>query len=104
MSKVENTEKLAQINGKIVADGEHLPMVILKDGSKVQTGTVAAMLHNIQLYNAGERGNVEEELMLSIPTLIKVGLFDLFSPEEWVSGGNAGRKFIGTAALDILKS
>lgn len=103
MSAVENTEKLAKINEKIIADGERLPAVTLKDGSKVQTGTVATMLHNIQLYNAGERGQVEEELRLSIPTLFKVGLFDLFSPEEWVSGSNPGRKFVGQVALEYTK-
>ena len=47
---------LAAINQKILADGESLPLVQLKDGSKVQTGTVATMLRNIELYNAGERG------------------------------------------------
>ena len=46
-----------------------LPAVTLKDGSRVQTGTVATMLYNIALYNAGERGAVEEELKMAIPTL-----------------------------------
>lgn len=95
----KNTDALAQINQKILAPGESLPSVTLKDGSRVQTGTVAAMLHNISLYNRGARGAVEEELRLSIPTLFKVGLFDLFSPNEWVQGNNPGRKFVGEEAL-----
>ncbi len=99
---VENTEILGQINQKIIADGESLPSVQLKDGSRVQTGTVATMLHNVGLYNAGERGQVEEELRLSIPTLFKVGLFDLFSPQEWVDGENPGRRFLGEEALRYL--
>lgn len=48
----------------------------------MQTGTVATMLHNIQLYNSGERGAIEDELILAIPTLFKVGLFDLFPINE----------------------
>lgn len=101
---IENTQVLSQINRKIIADGESLPAVRLKDGSKVQTGTVATMLHNIQLYNAGERGQVEEELRLAIPTLFEVGLFDLFNPQEWVEGSNPGRKFVGQEALKHLSS
>ena len=57
---------------------------MLKDGSQVQTGTVATMLHNIELYNAGQRGQIEEELKIAIPTLVKVGLFDLFEVDEWI--------------------
>jgi hypothetical protein len=97
--EVKNTEALAEINQKVLAEGEVLPAVKLKDGSRVQTGTVATMLHNVALYNAGERGRVEEELTLAIPTLFKVGLFDLFSPEEWVKGSNPGRRFVGEAAM-----
>lgn len=53
----------------------------LNDGIVVQTGTAANMLRNI------ERGAVE------VPTLIKVGLFDLFSVEEWLQGNNARCQF-----------
>jgi hypothetical protein len=55
----ENTEQLRDINQKILAAGESLPAVQLKDGSRVQTGTVATMLHNVALYNTGARGDVE---------------------------------------------
>jgi hypothetical protein len=95
---IENAAELAGINKKIIAEGERLPVVKLKDGSVVQTGTVATMLHNIYLYNAGERGSIEQELIKSIPTLFKVGLFDLFSPEDWIAGDNAGRSFVGRYA------
>ena len=83
---------------KIIQAGEVLPVVKLKDGSAVQTGTVATMLHNINLYNSGVRGEIEQELILAIPTLVKVGLFDLFNPDEWILGNNAGRKFVGEKA------
>lgn len=99
---VENTDQLAAINHKILSDGQVLPAVELKDGSRVQTGTVATMLHNVNLYNAGERGQVEQELELAIPTLVKVGLFDLFAPDEWINGPNPGRRFVGERAKEYL--
>lgn len=97
-NKIQHTEELALINKKILTDGESLPSVKLSDGTAVQTGTVAAMLHNVNLYNNGERGAVEDELRKAVPTLIKVGLFDLFLPKEWINGDNKGRKFIGEEA------
>lgn len=100
--KPENTERLGEINQKIIAPGESLPTVRLKDGSTVQTGTVATMLVNVALYNAGARGDVERELALAVPTLVKVGLFSLFPPEEWISGTNAGRRFVGQKAREYL--
>ncbi|KFH69211.1 hypothetical protein MVEG_06012 [Podila verticillata NRRL 6337] len=93
---------LANINKKILTEGETLPEVMLKDGSKVQTGTVATMLYNVARYNEGARGDIERELELSIPTLVTVGLFDLFPVEEWIAGTNAGRRFVGTKALELL--
>ena len=98
----EHTEQLGSINKKILAVGENLPIVKLKDGSNVQTGTVATMLHNIALYNEGARGDIEQELQLSVSTLIKIGLFDLFAPAEWISGTNPGRRFVGEKAKEYL--
>jgi hypothetical protein len=103
MQKENNTTDLSVINQKIVAEGEQLPLVKLKDGTSVQTGTVATMLHNVKMYNAGERGTIEAQLTAAIPTLVKVGLFDLFSIEEWVTGDNPGRKFVGLKAKDFLQ-
>ena len=100
--KPENTEQLGAINQKIIAAGENLPAVRLKDGSTVQTGTVATMLHNVSLYNSGFRGDVERELELTVPTLIKVGLFALFPPEDWINGKNAGRRYVGQEAKEYL--
>ncbi len=104
----EQTNKaLKDINQKIIKTGEELPEVILKDGSKVQTGTVATMLYNIDLYNklpsdSAEREKIQYELVQAVPTLIKVGLFALFSPEEWISGNNAGRRVVGIEAKKLL--
>ena len=97
-----NSGNLANINKKIIKEGEQLPKVTLKDGSLVQTGTVATMLHNVALYNAGERGAIEDELLQAIPTLVKVGLFDLFSLDEWINGSNPGRSFIGKKAKEYF--
>ena len=98
----ENTERLASVNNKILAEGETLPIVRLGDGSRVQTGTVATMLRNVELYNRGVRGEIERELELSVPTLVKVGLFELFSPDEWVAGDNPGRRLVGELAIAFL--
>jgi hypothetical protein len=101
---IQYSKALSSVNKKIISDGEVLPSVRLKDGSKVQTGTVATMLHNVNLYNLGERGQVEKELNLAVPTLIKVGLFDLFSIDEWMTGDNAGRRFVGQCTKAYLTS
>lgn len=96
---------LARVNQKILAAGETLPRVTLRDGSQLQTGTVAAMLHNVALYNAASadaRGEIERELELAIPTLAQIGLFALFTPEEWCSGSNPGRQFVGRKAQAYL--
>jgi hypothetical protein len=99
----ESTERLASVNQKILAPGESLPAVQLKDGTKVQTGTVATMLYNVALYNNGARGSVEQELELAVPTLIKVGLFELFPPSDWIAGSNPGRRFVGEKAEELLE-
>lgn len=104
MTTITGSTELSEINQKVVQDGEILPQVKLKDGSRVQTGTVATMLHNINLYNTGVRGEVEDELILAIPTLIKVGMFELFSIDEWIQGDNPGRKFVGEKAKAFLES
>ncbi|MFT4046797.1 MAG: hypothetical protein QM661_08905 [Solimonas sp.] len=101
-SSVPHTDALAAINRRLVADGETLPAVTLRDGTRVQTGTVAAMLHNIARYNAGERGAVERELELAVPTLLKVGLFELFPADDWIAGDNPGRRFVGERARALL--
>jgi hypothetical protein len=102
--KPEHTEQLAAVNSKIIAAGETLPIVRLKDGTGVQTGTVATMLHNVSLYNAGSRGAVEQELEMAVPTLFRVGLFQLFSPQEWINGDNPGRRFVGLKAKEYLRA
>ena len=83
---------------------ENIPSVKIKPISRVQTGTMTALLHNIELYNKGQRGKVEMELESAIPQLFKVGLFKLFSPQEWMNGTDAGRALVGRLALEYLES
>jgi len=97
-----NADDLKKVNQKLVAEGQDLPAVTMKDGSRLQTGTVAAMLNNVRRYDDGVRGDIERELELSVPTLFKVGLFDLFTPDEWVRGSSPGRRFVGRKALEHL--
>lgn len=42
-SEPKHTDELKAINQKILSDGEVLPAVKLKDGSRVQTGTVLSL-------------------------------------------------------------
>ena len=100
---IAQTDALRQVNQKIAEDGQTLPAVTLKDGTRVQTGTVATVLCNIGLYNQGERGAVERELEMAIPTLFKVGLFDLFPPAQWASPDNPGRSLVGQLAADYAR-
>lgn len=102
---IGHTDALAGINQRIVSAGEILPAVRLAAGSRVQMGTVAAMLRNVQRFNDGERGQVEVELRMAIPTMTNVGLSEFFSPDEWIGNtGNAARRFVGECAKAYLSS
>lgn len=100
------TAALADINRTVVAAGETLPVVILADGSRVQTGTVATLLRTIADYDAaviaGAGGaaleTLESRLAAAVPTLLHIGLFDLFPPAEWQGGASAGRRWVGEVA------
>ncbi|NRF62304.1 MULTISPECIES: hypothetical protein [Vibrio] len=96
-------QQLSAVNHKIVAEGQVLPIVTLKDGTMIPTGTVGAMLHNIIRYNEGERGEVVQDLKLAIPALASFGLFELFTPEEWILGDNPGRCFVGHLAQAYIE-
>ncbi|KAI8592663.1 hypothetical protein HDU89_008396 [Geranomyces variabilis] len=104
------TNDLAAINQKILGADQSFITVTLADGSRVQTGTVATLLHNARLYDAlpadakEERQKLEEEMRAAVPTVEKVGLFDLFTPEEWMAGSSAARRFVGAAAKKLRES
>ncbi|KFY81023.1 hypothetical protein V499_00182 [Pseudogymnoascus sp. VKM F-103] len=98
---------LASVNNKIAGGGQSFPEIALADGSKVQTGTVGALLHNIRQYDelsddaVAEREQLEKDMELAIPTLVKVGFFDLFGSDEWLAGASKGRRFLGQKAKDM---
>ncbi|CAF1660404.1 unnamed protein product [Adineta ricciae] len=106
ISSSENTARsnLAAKYAEILnlKEGTALPSLELKDGTRVQTGTVGSMLKNISLYNEGQRGEVEQLLEQCVPTLIQIGLFNLFPPEEWINTSNSGRRFVGKKAQELL--
>lgn len=67
------------------------------------------MLKNIERFNNGENKEDDEarcELERCVPVLIRVGLFQLFSPDEWISNNgqkdNPGRQFVGRLAKQYL--
>lgn len=105
--KTANMSSLASVNNKIARAGQSFPEITLTDGTKVQTGTVGALLHNIRLYDAladnavEEREQLERDIELAIPVLVKVGLFGLFGPDEWLAGTSKGRRFAGQMAKDM---
>ncbi|KAI5925430.1 hypothetical protein F4810DRAFT_79272 [Camillea tinctor] len=99
---------LAALNSATM--GVTFPEITLSDGTVVQTGTVGALLINIRAYNAAHasgdtvtKARLEESFRAALPLLHKVGLFDLFPPEEWVRGGNEGRRAVGRAYVEFLE-
>ncbi|KAI0444135.1 hypothetical protein F4803DRAFT_280404 [Xylaria telfairii] len=101
-----NTNALSDVNSTTL--GAKFPEITLPDGSKVQTGTVGALLVNVRAYNtahaAGDTAKVqalEASLKAALPLLDKVGLFDLFTPEDWIRGDNEGRKAVGRLYQDF---
>ncbi|KAI1098892.1 hypothetical protein F4804DRAFT_345959 [Jackrogersella minutella] len=101
---IDYGSKLAALNSATL--GTEMPQITLPDGSKVQTGTVGALLINIRVYNEahkiGDKQKMEvlsEAMRATLPLLHKVGMFDLFQPEEWIQGNNEGRKAVGKMYL-----
>ena len=90
---------LEDINQKILPSGQTFQPVTLPDGTKLPTGTVATLLHNIRLYDQSvdnaEKTQLEGEMKMAIPLLKKLGFFDLFTPDEWMPGKSPGRGFVG---------
>ncbi|KAF2168359.1 hypothetical protein M409DRAFT_21111 [Zasmidium cellare ATCC 36951] len=111
MSQDQEIEALHDINKRLLKDqSSSLPAITLADGTKIQTGTVGALIQNIKLYDrvcAGEeiegltKDQLEQFLTTPIPTLHKSGLLDIFPPDEWIAGGSSeGRKFVGRKAKE----
>jgi hypothetical protein len=99
---------LRSVNEKTLiggCDGTTFQVVTSANGDKIPTGTVGAMLVNIKLYDDAFKiddklamAELESRLNAAVPVLKKVGMFDLFKPEEWTRGESEGRKLVGTLA------
>lgn len=86
------------------------PVIKMKDGSSVPTGTIGALLVNIKAYDQAYAANdtnkmkdLEQKMVAAVPLLKKIGFFDLFSAEEWEAGANKGkhgRAFVGKTARE----
>ena len=81
------------------------------------TGTVTALLLNISTYDAlisqkeaGGEGaqdldqklaQVADEIKDAVPVLVKLGMFDLFSVDEWCAGNRPGRNLVGKFTKEL---
>ncbi len=83
---------------------DSFPEIKTSKGILLRAGTVALFLENITLYNQGDRTEKLIEKLSDVETLVKSGLFDLFLPEEWITGSNKGRTFVGNKAKEYLKN
>ncbi|KAI0872726.1 hypothetical protein GGS24DRAFT_426272 [Hypoxylon argillaceum] len=96
----DSSSVLSEVNSATL--GAKFPEITLPNGSKVQTGTVGALLVNIRAYNIAYAAHdttktraLEASFEAALPLLDKVGLFDLFTPDEWIRGDNEGRRAVG---------
>lgn len=106
----DQVDKLAQINQKLGA----FPVVELADGQVVPTGTVATLLYNIRAYDElvaksaidqaviVKLKQLEREITAAVPVLKKLGMFELFSIEEWCLGDHPGRQLVGQTAKELM--
>lgn len=101
-----STEELQASNNKTLGTAAGVfPIVTLPDGRKVPTGTVGALLANIKLYDesdATDRATLKEAIRSAIPTLYKVGMFDIFPPEDWMTSRSPGRSIVKDLAEEYI--
>lgn len=97
---------LYEINNRALGvSPESFPVVTLPNGDKLPTGTVGALLVNLRSYDTGteeDRKALEPAIRAAVPVLKKVGMFDLFTPDEFCSGGGDGRKLVGKLAKELF--
>jgi hypothetical protein len=44
---------------------------------------------------------LQSKIQAAVPVLKMAGMFDLFSPDEWMRGTSEGRKLVGRIAAEI---
>lgn len=103
----ETNEALQETNNKTLGTtAGAFPIVTLPDGRKVPTGTVGALLVNIKAFDESDderRVEIATAIKSAIPTLHKVGMFDLFTPDEWASESSPGRSLVGQFAKEFIQ-
>lgn len=89
-----------------------MPVITLGNGQKVPTGTIGALLVNIETYDevTASGGDLqtdekikelEEKFRAALAMLISSGLLALFEPREWIDGASsAGRRTVGELASE----
>ena len=97
-----SAQRLVSYSQQTAACADDLASAGVADSCVSQGNPVAALLRNIERFNQGERGLVEQQLAEAVPLLVQTGLFELFSPTEWVRGDNAGRRLVGLFAQQYL--
>jgi hypothetical protein len=105
--QIMSNESLQDTNNKTLGTtAGTFPIVTLPDGRRVPTGTVGALLVNIKAYDEGNeerRAELKPAIESAIPTLVKVGMFDLFAPDEWKSESSPGRTLVGKLARNYFE-
>ncbi|KAF2809364.1 uncharacterized protein BDZ99DRAFT_571203 [Mytilinidion resinicola] len=96
MSSSNEVASLASSNSKTL--GASFPVITLPSGIKVPTGTVDS---NKTKEDEEELKGLAEQMKAALPVLKKVGMFDLFTPDEWVQGKSPGRKLVGEEAKKL---
>ncbi|KAI0111734.1 hypothetical protein F4814DRAFT_450409 [Daldinia grandis] len=92
-TSVDCDSNLAALNSATL--GAEMPQITLPDR------IYSALLINIRAYNEAhkvdknKKTQLQESMRATLPLLEKVGMFDLFTAEEWISGNNEGRKVVG---------
>lgn len=105
---IADDESLQKINNQTLGTSpQAFPIMSLPDGSQVPTGTVGALLVNLREYDNTKdperRKELEVSIRAAVPVLLRTGLFHLFSPDEWISGGGDGRQLVGRIAKELEK-
>jgi hypothetical protein len=77
-------------------------------GRKIPTGAAGACLVNIKAYDRAHAAGDEDQLcelqskiQAAVPVLKTAGMFDLFSPEDWMGGTSEGRRLVGEMAAEL---
>lgn len=102
-----SNESLQETNNKTLGTtAGAFPIVTLPDGRNLPTGTVGALLVNIKSYDEAteeQRAELEPAIQSAIPTLVKIGMFNLFTPQKWASQRSPARSLVGKLAREFLE-